>query len=320
MSDLDFKCLLRSLALTLLFSFCLPAKADNVCARKGVSLQVLGSGGSDLANGRAGAAYLLWIDHRARVLVNAGAGSAANFVRNSADFADLDLVLLNNLHADTWADLPVMLRTSYYGQRKNSLPIIAPAGNNLLTGPRQLFDFWEQVSVAEIYPAELLASAARPILPLIPFHIEPVQVPAIEKIWSSFRNSRLSVQSLPVDFGNIPAVAWLVDTGDIRILFAGNLSAASFGQLPRLTDSVHTLVAHLSIDQGQRGLLSRVHTKPSAIARMATRLKAGSLLLGHRMGRTLGTEEQVLGHIRKEYEGSVLFAEDSRCLYLQPDD
>lgn len=309
----------RAIALVGLLMLCgLPeqALADNPCKREGVSLQVLGSGGSDLAGGRAGASYLVWVDRKARVLINVGAGSVTRFISNEADFSDLDLILLNNLHVDTWADLPALLRTAYYSNRKDNLPILAPPGNDLMAGPRAWLGFWEQLKLNQIYPAELLASATQPILPLIPFHLELKTPPKTHQIWSGFYSERLSVRSIPVNFGNIPALAWLVKAGEITILFAGNLSGST-EQLLKLGDSIHTLVMHFGIGEGKRGLLKKVYTEPSAIARAANRLGAKSLLLGHRMGRTLGLEQQTFQIIKRDYQGSILFAEDDRCLYLQ---
>ena len=51
--------------------------ATTVC--EGVSLQVLGSGGPELDDGRASASYLLWKDEKANVLVDAGSGSSVQF-------------------------------------------------------------------------------------------------------------------------------------------------------------------------------------------------------------------------------------------------
>jgi hypothetical protein len=50
-------------------------KAYGVCRDTGLHLQVLGSGGPAAWDGRASSAYVLWVDGRSRVLVDAGGGS-----------------------------------------------------------------------------------------------------------------------------------------------------------------------------------------------------------------------------------------------------
>ena len=52
-----------------------------------VAVQVLGSGGPELDDGRASSAYVVWVDDKARVLVDAGSGSSIQFGAAGASFA-----------------------------------------------------------------------------------------------------------------------------------------------------------------------------------------------------------------------------------------
>src|SRR6056297_782871 len=74
------------------------AATDASCAS--TRLQVLGSGGPELDDGRRSSSYLLWLDDRARVLLDAGSGSSVAFGASGADFADLQAILLSHLHTD----------------------------------------------------------------------------------------------------------------------------------------------------------------------------------------------------------------------------
>jgi len=49
------------------------------CGEEGVAVQVLGSGGPELQDKRASSSYLIWQEGQARVLVDAGGGSALRF-------------------------------------------------------------------------------------------------------------------------------------------------------------------------------------------------------------------------------------------------
>jgi len=68
-------------------------------------VQVLGSGGPVADDARASSAYLVWVDGRARALVDIGGGAVLRFAEAGADFRDLDAVLLTHLHADHSAGL-----------------------------------------------------------------------------------------------------------------------------------------------------------------------------------------------------------------------
>jgi len=52
------------------------AADGQTCGREGIAVQVLGSGGPELQDKRACSSYLVWQDGQARVLVDAGGGSA----------------------------------------------------------------------------------------------------------------------------------------------------------------------------------------------------------------------------------------------------
>ena len=61
----------------------------------GVAVQVLGSGGPIADDGRASSAYLIWVDGKSRVLIDAGGGAFLRFAEAEADFRDLDFIGLS---------------------------------------------------------------------------------------------------------------------------------------------------------------------------------------------------------------------------------
>jgi predicted dienelactone hydrolase len=68
------------------------ARAQN-CGEKGVAVQVLGSGGPELEDKRASSSYLVWQDGQARVLIDAGGGSALRFGESGAKMSQLEVML-----------------------------------------------------------------------------------------------------------------------------------------------------------------------------------------------------------------------------------
>ena len=67
---------------------------ENVCNGSSVKVQVLGSGGPELTADRASSGYLVWIDEKAKVLVDAGGGTGLRYSQSGAEWTDLDLSLI----------------------------------------------------------------------------------------------------------------------------------------------------------------------------------------------------------------------------------
>ena len=79
-----------------------------------LSLQVLGSGGPESGDKCASSGYVIWVDGKSRVLVDFGGGASLRFEEVGAKIEDLDVILLTHLHVDHTADLPALLKSSFY--------------------------------------------------------------------------------------------------------------------------------------------------------------------------------------------------------------
>jgi ribonuclease BN (tRNA processing enzyme) len=294
------------------------ANAQN-CNGTGVALQVLGSGGPELQTKRASSSYLIWIDGRARVLVDAGGGSALRFGESGAQMTDLDVLLFTHLHADHSADLPALIKSSWFEDRKRPLPIYGPVGNRLMPSTvafvRALFD---GTRGAYRYLGEFISPLDRSSYKLEP---RDVREPA-PKIGSArrkdpmilpvFSNERVRVQAVTVAHGQLPALAFRIETGGKTIVFSGDTNGNGDG-LPTLTAGADLFVAHNAVPEDAGGVERALHMPPSVIGHIAQTAKVKQLVLSHRMLRTLGKEEETLGAIRKVYNGPAAFADDLSC-------
>jgi ribonuclease BN (tRNA processing enzyme) len=297
------------------------AHAQN-CDDTGVALQVLGSGGPELQTKRASSSYLVWIDGKARVLVDIGGGAALRFGESGAQMVDLDVVLFTHLHADHSADLPALVKSSWFENRTRPLPIYGPGGNRLMpstvTFVRALFDgtrgayryLGEFISPLDKNSYKLEPRDIREPPPKIgaPRRTEPMILPV-------FKNERLHVQAVTVAHGQLPALAFRIDIGDKTIVFSGDTNGDGNG-LATLATGADLFVAHNAVAEGATGVERALHMPPSVIGGIAQTAKAKHLVLSHRMLRTLGKEEETLTHIRKIYTGTVSFADDLACYHL----
>jgi ribonuclease BN (tRNA processing enzyme) len=107
----------------------LPSAAQS-CGTTGLAVQVLGSGGPDLRDKRASSSYLIWQNGRARVLIDAGGGSALRFGESGAQMSQLDVILFTHFHADHSSDLPALILSSRFEPRTRDLPVYGPPGSD----------------------------------------------------------------------------------------------------------------------------------------------------------------------------------------------
>ena len=92
----------------------------------GLSLTVLGCGGTYAGPGNACSGYLLRAEGTT-VLVDLGPGALANAQRH-IDLVDVDAIVLSHEHADHWTDLPVARNVYRYVLDRHGLPVFATAG------------------------------------------------------------------------------------------------------------------------------------------------------------------------------------------------
>lgn len=283
------------------------AAAPGGCGGEGVAVQVLGSGGPEVTDGRASSGYLLWRDGRARVLVDMGPGSLLRFEQAGARVEDLDLVLLTHLHVDHSADLPALIKGSYFTPRRRDLPIHGPTGNRLLP------DTTEFVRLllggdrgAWRYLGDFLSGEAA-------YRILPQDVPAEGRERQvAVDRPDLKATAVPVHHGPIPALAWRVEIGGKVVVFSGDMNG-EYGTLGGLADGADLLVAHHAVPEGATGVARDLHMPPSVIGAIAAEAGVARLVLSHRMRRTLGREAETERVIRARYAGPLAFADDGDC-------
>jgi len=306
---------IRALLFFVCFLSCafLPSDATaQSCTSQGISVQVLGSGGPELQDKRASSSYLVWENGRARVLVDAGGGSALRFGESGAQMSHLDVILFTHFHVDHSADFSALIKSSWFEDRKRPLPIYGPEGNDFMPSTTEFVsDFFGEKHGAYRYLSELLVPGEGGSYQMQPHNVAGSANPVMV-----FRSGDLAVYSVRVVHGAVPALAWRVELEGKRIVFSGDTNGEGEG-LPRLAANADLFIAHNAVPEGAVGVERRLHMPPSVIGQIAGEARVKQLVLSHRMLRTLGKEDQTRSEIRKRFSGPVEFANDLDCFTLK---
>ncbi|MFT4941988.1 MAG: ribonuclease BN (tRNA processing enzyme) [Paraglaciecola sp.] len=291
---------------TLVFGLSLSkARATTACQTSDVRLQVLGSGGPELDDGRASSSYIIWQHDKAEVLVDVGPGSSVNFGASDANFSDIKALLLTHLHVDHSADLPAFIKGSYFTSRNQDLSIWGPEGNALMPSTREyvtrLLDDQGAFAYLSDYTQENSQAA---------YHIKAHNIPLTPHKQRSVKiNDNITLTASAVHHGPIAAVAWRVDIADCSITFSGDMSN-QYKTLATLAKNSDLLVMHNAVPQNAKGGAINLHMRPIDIGKIAKQANAKRLLLSHFMNRTRQDSDATITFIKQNYSGSVHLATD----------
>ena len=277
------------------------------CGREGVWIQILGSGGGELDDRRAASSYVVWIDGKARLLVDAGPGASVRFDEAGGRLADLDAVLFTQLHADHSSDFAGLITGAQLGNREQPLPVYGPEGNEFMPSTSELM---------------LRLFGPRGAFPLLAdfltyktsgFRVKAHNVSTTgTRASTRFSNERMRVSVIPVEHGPIPALAWRVQIGSQSLVFTGDFNNRS-NRMPSFAEATDALVVSHVIPEVARGASRDLHLLPSQIGRIAKQADVRMVILGQRMNRTRGRESQTREAIESSYEGPLIFANELEC-------
>ena len=285
----------------------LPVTAQS-CGSTGLAVQVLGSGGPETQDKRASTSYLLWDHGRARVMVDAGGGSALRFGESGAQMSQVDVFLFSHFHVDHTSDFPALIFSSWFEDRKRPLPIFGPSGNKFMPSTTEFVsDLFSEPHGAWRYLSDLVEPSTEGSYTLQPHNVAPSATPVLV-----FRNAEMALYAVSVVHGAFPALAWRVEIGGKRIVFSGDTNGEGEG-LTQLASNADLFVAHNAVPEGATGVERRLHMPPSVIGTTAANAHVKQLVLSHRMLRTLGKENDSQAEIKRRFSGPIVFANDLDC-------
>ena len=272
-------------------------------AQPKVTLQVLGSGGPESGDKRASSGYLIWIDGKSRILIDFGGGASLRFEEAGARIQDLDVILLTHLHVDHTADLPALLKSSFFTSASGDLHIFGPDKNDFMPSTKSFVKrLFDDDDGAWQYLGDHLNGDAR-------LQIKAHNIAMGKKEKVVYKQGNISITAISVHHGPIPAIAYRVNVGEQSVTFSGDMNG-DYHTLEKLAKNTNILVAHNAVPKGAKGVAAKLHMTPYIIGEIAKKSNPKMLVLSHRMFRTLGKEKESKEEIRKNYKGTVKFADD----------
>lgn len=264
------------------------------CEGPGLHLQVLGSGSAELAGARAGSGFLLWRDGRARVLIDAGPGTALRFRESGARFADLDALLFTQLHADHSADITAFIDYSQSQGRNRPLNLYGPTGNRYMPSTvglvRSLFD---PVRGAYRHLGDIISPQTALTYKLRPLNVPEKPVPTAGIALAN----DLQATAMPLRKGRAPVLVWRIAQGSqVAVLGPSRVMAATF--------ALDANILAVSLPPPENA---------DQLARLVKTANAKHVLLAQRRTPGSEAESRIVAKIRNGAGVRATLAEDLAC-------
>jgi ribonuclease BN (tRNA processing enzyme) len=299
------------------FTLASVARADSAtgkCGDRGaVALQILGSGGPELVNGRASSSYLVWVNGHARVLVDLGPGAMLRFGEAGARIEDLQFVGISHLHVDHVADVAALAKAGFFSARSDALPLVGPTGKEPFPGTSA----WLRATFGESGGAfRYLAGALDGTGGQFAFEVREVSSTSAGPTLVH-GSEGVRVDAIPVPHGIVPSLAFRVQAGGRTIMFGAdqNGSSAAFWDFARNAD---VLVAHFAVPENIEGPARHLHATPGVIGAGAERSGVRRLVLSHLMTRSESRLSESVRAVEAGYRGPLEVARDLLCIPLTP--
>jgi len=309
--------MIRSLAFLLLFLSSANSPVLAQATAPSLGLIVLGSGGPGAA-GRAASSYLVLIDGRPRILVDAGPGSFARLGESHLSLAETDTVLLTHLHIDHVGEIPGLFKARAVS---TSGPFVfnvwGPAGSpgsrqdayfpstrelmHLLFGPKGAYAYLSDFAAPMTIRAHDIAAPAA--------NAQPRQILDLKD---------LKITAIAGHHGDAPAVIYRVEHAGKSVTFSGDIDAQGIAALRSIAKATDLLVFNSVVldPPGSPAILYTLHTPPHVIGELAKDDAVRGVLLSHISPAIDANQDAVLRSIRENYEGPVTFATDG--MRIQP--
>jgi ribonuclease BN (tRNA processing enzyme) len=290
------------MAVVVLFPACLRAAP----ARPALEVVVLGSGGPR-AFGRAGSAYIVLVEGKPRILVDAGPGTFLRIGELNLDLDKVDTILLTHLHIDHSAGLAAFFNArALSADGPIAYRIFGPDGAGLFPKTSQFINLLVGDGGAFAYQKTFGAPES--------FTVRDLAISLDSALAKIVDDDGLVVEGIATHHGDCPSVAYRISYKGVVVVFSGDMDASALPNLVQLANHADLLIFNCAVldPPASPSQLYALHTPPRKIGEAARASGVKSLLLSHLAPDVEGQMAAVRKSIRASYAGPVAFARDKQ--------
>ncbi len=278
------------------------------CVDKDYTIQLLGSGGPIPGDSRAQSGTVLWWNNKSKILIDVGSGVFLRFNQADAKIEDLDFLGITHLHTDHSVDIPAFIKAGYFSSRKAVLDISGPSGNQSFPSINQYFQrLFNSKDGVYAYLGDIFSNNGD----AFPVRITEVATKAAtNKQVLVFKNNNFKIFALSVPHGNVPALAYRIDSIKGSVVISGDQNGKN-PKFIQFAKGANVLIMALAIDEH---VVTDLHATPSTIGQMAQEINPKILILNHFMGSGLVNKNNSLQIIKKYYKGIIVGGRDLECI------
>jgi ribonuclease BN (tRNA processing enzyme) len=227
------------------------------------------------------------------------------FGQSGAKLSDLSLVAISHLHPDHVSDLPALLWLSNQ-VRQQPLPIVGPFGNGIAPGfPTFLSRLFDEKSGAFQVLGPTLGASQGNLGGGVRLDVNVVDVTKDEPS-TVFERGGLTLTALRIPHGNMPTLAYRVQTRDVSVVFSSDQTGTD-PKFIEFAKGENLLIMHMAIGAGTT---SPLHASPAVVGRVARDAAVGRLILSH-IG--LFDVDAAVAEVKKSYLGPLTVGADLQC-------
>src|SRR5271168_5494359 len=293
--------LLIALAAAVAVSF--PTCLQATPAKPALEVVVLGSGGPR-AFGRAGTSFIVEVEGKPRILVDAGPGAFLRIGELKLDLEKVDTILLTHLHIDHSADLAAFFNArALISDGPITYRIFGPDGAGLFPKTSRFVNLLVSDDGAFAYQKTFGADESFVVRDLA-INLDSARTKILD-------DHGLVIEEIATHHGDCPSVAYRITYKGVTVVYSGDMDASALPNLVRLAKNADLLIFNCAVlDPPQSpSQLYELHTPPRKIGEAAHQSGVKSLLLNirrkrkcldrHRAHLHLGGEWQTPDHRRR---------------------
>jgi ribonuclease BN (tRNA processing enzyme) len=234
-------------------------------------------------------------------LVDCGPGVVRRAAQAGIRMEQLTRAFVTHLHSDHTVGLPDLIFTPAVTGRQEPLEIYGPPGLPAMT--ENIMQAWKEDMDIRLNGLE---HGVREAYEVHAHEVKPGEI---------YRDARVKVSAIPVSHGSWKyAYAYRFDAGGKVIVISGDTTPND--RLAEAAKGCDILVHEVYSQKGWeartpdwRRYHAAFHTSAVELGKLAARIQPGKLVLYHElpMGQT---SEEVLGEVRENFHGTVIYGED----------